>query len=360
MRNVVFSLKGGRDGVKAAANATRWLSLFLLLLTVVPLGSALAQEKVGAKSDFSLDAMKEELAAGKAILIDVREDNEWNAGHLKAAEKLPLSDLRTRSSFVDLNLKYPKDKTLYLHCQVGQRCQTAAKILAEKGWKTVAVPTAYPALIASGFEVDKSVYEGINKDFKNPDLSVEEYLSKFEVESREVYSSRKEILKAIDLKEGQAVIDLGAGTGFYTFLFADEVGPEGSVLALDIAPKFVESIQQKAKDDKRSNVMAALSSDTGFDVLPESIDLIFVCDVYHHFEYPERMLASIKQALAEGGRLVIIDFKREEGVSREWVLSHVRAGQDVVRKEVEGAGLKFVSANTEMLDENYLMIFEKE
>jgi SAM-dependent methyltransferase len=72
-----------------------------------------------------------------------------------------------------------------------------------------------------------------------------------------------------------------------------------------------------------------------------SADLAFVCDTYHHFEYPHATLASIYQAVRPGGGLVLIAFVREPGVSREWILSHVRGGRDDFRREIEQAGFVF-------------------
>jgi predicted methyltransferase len=89
------------------------------------------------------------------------------------------------------------------------------------------------------------------------------------------------------------------------------------------------------------------------------VDLVFVCDTYHHFEYPYRTLATIHRALKPGGRLVVIDFRRIPGKSREWVLGHVRAGQDVVEKEIAEAGFRKVGETKDLLDENYLVRFEK-
>ncbi len=206
---------------------------------------------------------------------------------------------------------------------------------------------------------EKSIREGINDRFKAADLSVEEFLKTFEVESREVYSKRNAILEHINLRPGQNVIDLGAGTGFYTFLFAEAVGADGNVLALDIAPAFINSIREKADAKNLQNVKALVSSDINFDAEKENYDLVFLCDVYHHIEYPQRINRRIVESLRKGGRLVIIDFERVEGKSREWVLGHVRAGSDVVRKEIEDSGLVFKSQNDDLLEENYIMIFEK-
>src|SRR5260370_18402043 len=83
---------------------------------------------------------------------------------------------------------------------------------------------------------EKSIRPGINKPFENPD--VKEFLGKFEVESREVFAKRHEIVAACKLKTGMAVADIGAGTGLFTRLFAREVGASGKVFAVDIASRF--------------------------------------------------------------------------------------------------------------------------
>ncbi|MCU0321187.1 MAG: class I SAM-dependent methyltransferase, partial [Chitinophagaceae bacterium] len=155
-------------------------------------------------------------------------------------------------------------------------------------WSAVVFGQEKPATLDAAVE-EKSIREGINDRFKAADLTVEEFLKTFEVESREVYSKRNEILEHINVRPGQNVIDLGAGTGFYTFLFAEAVGSEGKVLALDIAPAFVKSINEKAESKKLKNVKALVSSDINFEADKEAYDLVFLCDVYHHIEYPQRI-----------------------------------------------------------------------
>lgn len=205
-----------------------------------------------------------------------------------------------------------------------------------------------------------SLPAGINDDFKSDDLSVDQFVKLFEIESREVYGQRHEILKLLDVKPGQNIIDLGAGTGFYTFMLAEAVGAKGEVLAIDIAPAFVDAIQDKADKHGINNVQVRRSSDIGFEAEPGKYDLVLVCDVYHHFEYPHRMNTLIAKSLRPGGRLVVIDFKREEGKSRQWVLDHVRAGEDIVRAEIQQSGLKFKSSNTDLLTEDYILTFQKD
>jgi SAM-dependent methyltransferase len=205
-----------------------------------------------------------------------------------------------------------------------------------------------------------SVKPGINQDFLDPALDVGKYEQRFEGESREVFSHRARVAALLQLQPGMAVADIGAGTGLYTMLFAPKVGTEGRVYGVDIAPKFVEHITKTAAERKLPQVVAQLCSERSVELPAASVDLVFVCDTYHHFEYPQATLASIRDALRPGGELVILDFIREPGVSREWILEHVRAGEAVVTQEVTTAGFTLVRREeTPFLRENYVLRFRK-
>lgn len=212
---------------------------------------------------------------------------------------------------------------------------------------------AGPAAVAQ----DASVKPGINDRFQNPDP--EEYAQRWEKEGREIYDRRQEIVAACALHPGMTVADIGAGTGLFTRLFAPEVAPGGRVFAVDIAAKFVDHILRACERDGIDNVkgVVCLPDDAGLPA--NSVDLAFICDTYHHFEFPAKTMRSIHKAVKDGGNLVIIDFKRVPGQSSDWVLSHVRAGQDEVRKEVESFGFAYVEEH-DLLQENYLMVFRKQ
>ena len=126
-----------------------------------------------------------------------------------------------------------------------------------------------------------------------------------------------------------SVADIGAGTGLFTRLFAVAVGNEGKVFAVDIAGKFVKDIEQTCDKAGLKNVVGVVCTDDSAKLPPDSINLAYICDVYHHFEFPYKTMASIHQALRKDGRVVIIDFRRVENVSAEWIVKHVRADQDV-------------------------------
>ncbi len=204
---------------------------------------------------------------------------------------------------------------------------------------------------------EKSVKPGINDSFKNPD--VEKYAKTFEGESREVYLFRAKIVTACKLKPGMVVADVGAGTGLFTRLLAPAVEPKGKVLAVDISQKFLDHVSKSCKDAKIANVETIKCSETSTELPANSVDLAFISDTYHHFEYPQRTMKSIHDALRTGGRLVVIDFHRIEGKSSDWILGHVRAGKEVVIQEIEEMGFKKVHDEKELLKENYMIIFEK-
>ena len=87
--------------------------------------------------------------------------------------------------------------------------------------------------------------------------------------------------------------------------------------------------------------------------------LAFICDVYHHFEFPQATLATLHKALKSGGELVLIDFKRIPGESSDFVMGHVRAGQEVFEAEVIAAGFEKISEVKDVLKENYFVKFRR-
>ncbi|MEZ5384769.1 MAG: class I SAM-dependent methyltransferase [Prosthecobacter sp.] len=210
-----------------------------------------------------------------------------------------------------------------------------------------------------GLAQDASVKPGINDKFLDPKLNVEEWTKKFETESREIFHQRDKIVAAIGLKPGMAMADIGAGTGLFTLHFAQAVGENGKVYAVEIAKNFIEHIKARASKAHASNVQTILCTGKSVELPEASIDLAFICDVYHHFEYPQATLATLHKALKPGGELVLIDFKRIPGESSDFVMGHVRAGQEVFEAEVTEAGFEKVGEVKDVLKENYFVKFRR-
>jgi phage shock protein E len=127
---------------------TRHLGSRLILAVAQTIGFALSASAQEHTTD-SLATVKGALLAQKAVLIDVREQQEWNQGHLRDAKLLPLSNLKKESSAGREIL--PKDKAIYLHCRSGGRCLQAAEILRKEGYDVRALKEGYMDLLQAGF-----------------------------------------------------------------------------------------------------------------------------------------------------------------------------------------------------------------
>jgi len=180
----------------------------------------------------------------------------------------------------------------------------------------------------------------------------------FERPGREVYDFRHEILATVAPQPGMEVADIGAGTGLFTRLFATAVGSTGQVFAVDISQELVQGIERDAAERGLGNIVGVVNRPGDVGLRPDSIDIAFICDTYHHFEYPQAMMRSVYKALRPGGRLILIDFEREPGGSSGWVLSHVRAGKEVFAEEIRQTGF-VLARESDLMRQNYLLIFRK-
>lgn len=204
---------------------------------------------------------------------------------------------------------------------------------------------------------EKSVRPGVNDTFRDPDPKT--FTERFEIESREVFAKRKEILEAIKLKPTDVVADIGAGTGLFTRLFASNLRPEGRVIAVDISQNFLNHIEITCREQNLRNVETVLCKDDSTELPPESVDVAFICDTYHHFEFPQKTMSSLLKAMKPRGRVVLIDFRRVEGESSDWTMDHVRAGQEVFEAEVLESGFRKADEIKDLLNENYMVVFER-
>ncbi len=205
---------------------------------------------------------------------------------------------------------------------------------------------------------EASVRPGVNRDYAG-DFDFESQRRRLEGESREIYRERAAIVAAIGARPGEALADIGAGTGVFTELFAREVGAAGLVFAIDISPKFIAYIAERAAEQNLSCVRPQLCREDSIGLPERSIDIAFLCDTYHHLEFPRSTLRSIRDALRPGGRLYVLDFERIPGVSPQWVLDHVRAGREEVIAEIEREGYDLAATlDLAGLRENYFLRFE--
>ncbi len=203
---------------------------------------------------------------------------------------------------------------------------------------------------------EENVRPGINDYYY--DAQFEQWLNTFESPGREVFDKKEMILQILQIQPGMKIADIGAGTGLYTIPFAQQVGEKGIVYAVDISDDFIQNIKQRAKHHDLKNVVGHINNQKEIGLAKNSIDLAFICNTYHHFEYPLTTLKSIYQALLAGGELVIIDYKRDPKISSSWVMGHVRTHKENVIKEVESIGFKLID-DKKMLKQNYFLSFRK-
>jgi ubiquinone/menaquinone biosynthesis C-methylase UbiE len=199
----------------------------------------------------------------------------------------------------------------------------------------------FPTSFSTAFAAEtQSVRPDINDTYKNPDLDAAAQDKSFTSENRETYANRNEIANAVGLKPGLTVADVGAGTGIYVPLFSKVVGPSGKVYAVDIAKPLLAFIEKKMKEEGATNVTTVLGDDKSTNLPANSVDVIFTSDVYHHFEFPQTILADIRRALKDGGAFIVVDYDRVPGVTPPTLLQHVRTDKKTVIAEVTQAGFK--------------------
>lgn len=223
-----------------------------------------------------------------------------------------------------------------------------------------AIAIAAACLPAAGWTAplqQQSVKPGINESWKSS--NIDPLIQRLETESREIYTERERLAAVVGPAPGAAVADVGAGSGFMTEELARLVGPSGKVYAVDINPTMLKHVADVAKAKGMPNIETIVCSEHSTELPRQSVDLIFVCDTYHHFEYPQDTLASIHAALRPGGQLVVVDFKRIPGESQDFVMEHVRAGQEVFTQEIESAGFRLIGLHPDFLKENYILRFLK-
>jgi ubiquinone/menaquinone biosynthesis C-methylase UbiE len=129
---------------------------------------------------------------------------------------------------------------------------------------------------------------------------------------REKEEHTSKLLPPLGIKPGDTVVDLGAGSGYYTFRLAQLVGPKGRVYALDIQPEMLEIIRKRADKDKIANVALVKNTEKELKLPANSVDLILMVDVYHELAYPYEMTAEMVKALKPGGRMVFVEFRLED------------------------------------------------
>jgi len=176
-------------------------------------------------------------------------------------------------------------------------------------------------------------------------------------ESREREEDCTTLLKALNLKPGDAVCDLGCGNGFYTLKLSKLVGDRGRVLAVDIQREMLGLLKDLAASEKITNIEPILGTVVDPKLPEKSVDLVLLVDVYHEFDHPEQMLAAIRKSLKPTGRIALAEFRAED--PNVPIKPLHKMTKDQIMKEFPPNGFKLVE-QFDKLPWQHLMFFERD
>lgn len=137
-------------------------------------------------------------------------------------------------------------------------------------------------------------------------------ISWLERPEREQEEGLTQLVEALELKPGQAVADIGAGSGVISLMLSKKVGPQGTVLAVDIQQEMLDALAVNCKKQNVTNVLPVLGTTTSPNLKPETVDLVLMVDVYHEFDMPYEMLSGIAKSLKPGGRVAFVEYRKED------------------------------------------------
>lgn len=170
----------------------------------------------------------------------------------------------------------------------------------------------------------------------------------------------RELVEAMGLKAGQSVADVGTGVGYMLPYLSKAVGPAGHVTAEDIQQDFLDQARLRVRSSGLTNVTFVLGTDRDPKLPADTFNAVLALDTYHHFDYPESMLAAIRDSLFSGGRFYIVDFyKSPTAMPGGRAMEHIRLDRDDVIFEVESNGFRLVSKGDHIPNSQYLLVFEK-
>ncbi len=180
------------------------------------------------------------------------------------------------------------------------------------------------------------------------------YIGALEDPKRDAYQKPHEVVHALGLKPGEVVADIGAGSGYFTFHLARHVGENGKIYAVDVSPDMILHINRRIRDTKATNIVSVLA-DPNDPLLPDqSVNRLFVCNVWHHVGNQTNYLSLMKKMLKPGGEIVMIDFHKKELPVGPPLQTKI-AREDLI-KQIESNGFRLTKEHT-FLPYQYFLVF---
>ena len=186
---------------------------------------------------------------------------------------------------------------------------------------------------------------------------IKQYLEQLDSEDRDQYQKPRQVIDALNLKPGLAVADLGSGSGYFTRRFIEAVTETGKVYAVDVEPEMLKYAEESVVHMHRSYTAEFILARPDNPKLPYgSIDLLFLCNTYHHLEERAKYFSDTKSSLKPGGRVAIIDFYNDERSGELGFSKQHLVPRETVIAELTKAGYKFVREHT-FLPRQYFLEF---
>jgi len=145
------------------------------------------------------------------------------------------------------------------------------------------------------------------------------------------------ILEAVALKSGQSIADIGAGGGYFSLKFAEAVGSEGKVYAVDTNQQFLDFIRKSAEENKLNNIITIIATEDRLDLPEHSLDFIFMRNITHHISNRAKYFGNLKKFIKPGGKIIIIEYKSDKSLSFRGMFGH-HVAKEIIIKEMEEAG----------------------
>lgn len=176
--------------------------------------------------------------------------------------------------------------------------------------------------------------------------------------TREAEEGISQLVEALDLKPGQVVADIGAGSGVIAIPMAAKLQAGGKVIAVDIQKEMLQRLVQNAKKKGIKNIQPVLGSIDNPKLAAGTVDLIIMVDVYHEFSHPYEMMLALSKALKPGGQLALVEYRGEDPKVPIKELHKMTLQQ--IRKELAPAEfqLEFVRIDSS-LPRQHLVFFRK-
>jgi len=197
---------------------------------------------------------------------------------------------------------------------------------------------------------------GIDPTKLKPFEEVEKYIQFLERPDRAQWQKPDEVVKALGLKGNETVVDLGAGSGYFTFRLAKAL-PTGKVVPIDAEPEMIRHIHRKAMTGGVNNVRAQVAASPDSPGLPQDANLVFVCDVLLHVKKKPDWLKAIHGQMRSGARIVFIDFK--EGSLPEGPPEAIKVPKSKMIQLCKEAGFTLKEDRSDLLPYQEYLVFER-